>query len=111
MFYIPLDFRVSERLHRSPEFLHIYVIDYSSLPNNCNKVIATGEVIKTLPTVLSFIAVDINITKQPEDSMVPIGEKLQLFCRATNPYNKKMKYKWFQIQANGGTIVVNLHIM
>ena len=52
---------------------------------------------------MPLAAVDITVNKQPEDSMVPIGGKLHLFCSATNPHNKKMKYEWFQIQANGGT--------
>jgi hypothetical protein len=46
--------------------------------------------------------VDITITKQPENTKVPIGGKLHLVCRATNPHNRKMKYEWFLIQANGG---------
>jgi hypothetical protein len=48
-------------------------------------------------------AVDITITKQPENTEIPIGGKLHLVCRATNPHNRKMKYEWFLIQANGGT--------
>ena len=44
--YIPLDFQVSERLHQSSEFSRIYLIDYSSLPNNRKKVNCYGEVIK-----------------------------------------------------------------
>jgi hypothetical protein len=47
-------------------------------------------------------AVDIIITKQPENTKVPIGGKLHLVCRAANPHNRKMKYEWFLIQANGG---------
>ena len=52
---------------------------------------------------ITYIDVDITISKQPKDLVVPIGEELRLVCRATNPHNKNMKYEWFLIQANGGT--------
>lgn len=53
------------------------------------------------PLAMPLAAVDITVTKQPKDSKVPIGGKFHLVCIATNPHNKKMKYEWFQIQANG----------
>jgi hypothetical protein len=45
--------------------------------------------------------VDITITKQPKNTMILIGGRLYLICRATNPHNMKMKYEWFLIQAKG----------
>lgn len=41
------------------------------------------------------------VTKQPEDVEVRVNGKFSLTCKATNQYNKKMTYKWFQREANG----------
>lgn len=43
----------------------------------------------------------INIVKQPEDRDVKAGQKFLLDCKATNEYNKEMKYEWFRSQVDG----------
>ena len=43
----------------------------------------------------------IKIVKQPEDIDVKVNHEFRLVCKATNVYNKEMKYEWFRNQVDG----------